>query len=126
MKIVARQNVITVITWSSGAGTTASNEIGSTAEPEAGHDIAGRKEKAMRVLISTIAAVLVTVSQVMASGGGNAEPVSFLMILFMGFGALILVFQLFPAVVLFIGMIKGIMAPAVKKEDAAAADGNKS
>lgn len=74
----------------------------------------------MRVLISTIAAVLVTVSQVMASGGGNAEPVSILMILFMGFGALILVFQLFPAVVLFIGMIKGIMAPAVKKVEAAA------
>ena len=69
----------------------------------------------MRVLISTIAAVLVTVSQVMAAGGGNAEPMSILMILFLGFGALILVFQLFPAVVLFVGMVKGLMAPAVKK-----------
>ena len=74
----------------------------------------------MRVLISTIAAMLVTVSQVMASGGGNGEPVSILMILFIGFGALILVFQLFPAVVLFVGMLKGIMAPAVKKADTAA------
>ena len=78
----------------------------------------------MRVLISTIAALLVTVSQVMASGGGNAEPVSFLMILFLGFGALILVFQLFPAVVLFIGMLKGIMAPATKKDEAAAGSGD--
>jgi hypothetical protein len=79
----------------------------------------------MRVLISTIAALLVTVSQVMASGGGNTEPVSILMILFMGFGALILVFQLFPAVVLFIGMIKGIMAPAVKNAEAAATNPEK-
>lgn len=78
----------------------------------------------MRVLISTIAALLVSVSQVMAAGGGNGEPVSILMILFMGFGALILVFQLFPAVVLFIGMIKGILAPAVKKEEAAAESGD--
>jgi hypothetical protein len=76
----------------------------------------------MRVLISTIAALLVTVSQVMASGGSNGEPVSILMILFMGFGALILVFQLFPAVVLFIGMVKGLIAPAVKKSEAAAGD----
>ena len=78
----------------------------------------------MRVLISTIAAVLVTVSQVMAFGGGNAEPMSILMILFLGFGALILVFQLFPAVVLFVGMLKGLMAPAVKKEKAAAEGGD--
>jgi len=78
----------------------------------------------MRVLISTIAALLVTVSQVMASGGSNGEPVSTMMILFMGFGALILVFQIFPAIVLFIGMVKGILAPAVKKEEAAADSGD--
>ncbi len=80
----------------------------------------------MRVLMSTIAAVLVTVSQVMASGGGNAEPLSIMMILFMGFGALVLVFQLFPAVVLFVGMLKGLMAPAVKKGEAAAVSDSKS
>jgi hypothetical protein len=57
----------------------------------------------------------------MAAGGGSGEPVSILMILFLGFGALILVFQLFPAVVLFVGMLKGLMAPAVKKDEAAAA-----
>lgn len=79
----------------------------------------------MRVLISTIAALLVMVTQVCASGGEAAEPLSFLMILFMGFGALILVFQLFPAAVLLFGIIKGILAPAVKKEDAAAVSGPK-
>ncbi len=80
----------------------------------------------MRVLISTLAALLVTVTQVLAAGGNNSEPVSFLMILFMGFGALILVFQLFPAVVLFIGMVKGLLAPAARKEKAAASGGPKS
>jgi hypothetical protein len=80
----------------------------------------------MRVLISTIAALLVTVTQVCASGGGAAEPLSFLMILFMGFGALILVFQLFPAAVLLVGIIKGILAPAVKKDEAATAGNDKS
>ena len=78
----------------------------------------------MRVLISTIAAVLVAVSQVMASSGGNGEPLSILAILFMGFGALIIVFQVFPAVVLFVGMIKGLMAPAVKKSEAAGGRGD--
>jgi len=80
----------------------------------------------MRVLISTIAALLVTVTQVLASGGGNAEPLSYLAILFMGFGALILVFQIFPAAVLFIGMVKGLLAPAVKKDAAVEAGGDKS
>ena len=78
----------------------------------------------MRVLISTIAALLVSVSQVMAAGGGSTEPVGILMILFIGFGALILVFQLFPAVVLFVGMVKGLMAPAVKKEKVEAGSGD--
>jgi hypothetical protein len=80
----------------------------------------------MRVLISSIAALLVTVTQVLAAGGSNAEPLSYLAILFMGFGALILVFQIFPAAVLFIGMVKGILAPAVKKEKAVTANANKS
>jgi len=82
----------------------------------------------MRVLISTIVSLLVTVSQVLASGGGGGEPVSILMILFFGFGALILVFQLFPAVVLFIGMVKGLISSAKKttNEAEAGSSDNKS
>ena len=80
----------------------------------------------MRVLTSTLIALLVTVAQVVASGGSSTEPVSLMTILFMGFGALILVFQIFPALVLFIGMVKGLMSPAVKKDKAAAAGGTKS
>jgi hypothetical protein len=78
----------------------------------------------MRVLISMFALLLVTVSQVAASGGGDSEPLSFLTILFLGFGALILVFQIFPAVVLFAGIIKGILAPADKKDGAKTASGD--
>jgi len=80
----------------------------------------------MRVLTSAIAALLVTVTQVMAAGGSDAEPLSFLTILFMGFGAMILVFQIFPALVLFVGMVKGILAPAAKKEKAAPETGASS
>jgi len=70
----------------------------------------------MRVLKSTIAAMLLTATEALAYGGGtDGEGLSFLMILFMGFGAVIIVFQIFPALILFCGMVKGIMAPAVKK-----------
>jgi len=78
---------------------------------------AGKKENAMRVLISATAALLTIVPEVMASGGGDQEPLSFLAIAFIGFGALILVFQIFPSVVLLLGIIKGILAPAVKKDE---------
>jgi hypothetical protein len=70
----------------------------------------------MRVLKSTITAMLLTATEALAYGGGtDGEGLSFLMILFMGFGAVIIVFQIFPALILFCGMVKGIMAPAVKK-----------
>lgn len=69
----------------------------------------------MRVLKQTLAATMLTVTQAMAAGGGEGGEVSFLMIMFMGFGAVILVFQIIPAAVLFAGMIKGLMAPATKK-----------
>jgi hypothetical protein len=69
----------------------------------------------MKVIISMIASLLITVTQALASGSGDGDSVSLLMIFFMGFGALILVFQAVPAVVLFGGMLKGLFLPAVKK-----------
>lgn len=69
----------------------------------------------MKVLIAMVASLLITVTQALASGSGDGDSVSLLMIFFMGFGALILVFQLVPAVVLFGGMLKGMFLPAVKK-----------
>lgn len=43
-----------------------------------------------------------------ASSNGNAGEGSLLLSLFIGFFALIVVFQLVPAVLMFIGMIKGL------------------
>jgi hypothetical protein len=72
----------------------------------------------MRVLNSTIIALLLTATQALAYGeGSTGEGLSFMMILFMGFGAVILVFQIFPALILFCGMVKGIVS-ATKREKA--------
>ena len=74
----------------------------------------------MRVLNSTIIVMLLTATQALASGGGEAEPLSFLTILFIGFGAVILVFQIFPALILFCGMVKGIVSAKSTNEAEAA------
>ena len=80
----------------------------------------------MRVLKSTIIAMLITATEALAYGGGtDGEGLSFMMILFMGFGAVIIVFQIFPALILFCGLVKGIMAPAVTKATAAPAETEK-
>ncbi len=47
-------------------------------------------------------------SQALAAAGGKGEGSSILIILFLTFGALIIVFQLIPGVVLFVSMIKGL------------------
>lgn len=44
--------------------------------------------------------------------------------LFIGFGALVLVFQTIPAMILFIGMLKGLFSPADKKANDALAGKN--
>jgi hypothetical protein len=76
---------------------------------------AGRRERAMKVLKSTIASLLLTATQVMAYGeAANGEGPSLLMICFMGFGALVIVFQIFPAAILFWGMAKGLITSAGK------------
>jgi len=64
----------------------------------------------MKVLKSTVISLLLTATQVMAYGeaADGAEP-SLLMICFMGFGAVIIVFQIFPAVMLSLGMAKGLL-----------------
>ena len=67
----------------------------------------------MRVLKSTIIAMVITATEALAYGGGaNGEGPSLLMILFMGFGAVIIVCQIFPAVMLFCGIVKGLMQAA--------------
>ena len=69
----------------------------------------------MRILIATILTMGMPLTQALAAGGGEKVELSFLTILFMGFGALIIAFQLVPAVILFAGMLKGLFSPAEKE-----------
>jgi hypothetical protein len=83
---------------------------------------AGRREIAMKVLKSTLITLLLTATQVMAYGeAGNGAGPSLLMICFMGFGAMVIVFQVFPAVMLFCGMVKGLVSSTGKRTTEGAA-----
>ncbi len=77
----------------------------------------------MKVLFAMVLSLLTTVTQALASGGGgDGSELSLLTTLFMGFGALIIVFQLVPAVILLGGMIRGLVSPAEKKTAEAVAE----
>ncbi len=76
----------------------------------------------MKVLFTTLLSMLIPVTQAVAAGGGGGEGLSLLTMLFIGFGAMIIVFQLVPAVILLCGMIKGLVTP---KETAVAGSSDK-
>ena len=59
---------------------------------------------------------------VLAAGEGGASEIGWLGIIFLGFGALIIVFQFIPAVMLFGGMLKGLFTSS---DTSLAADGKK-
>ena len=83
----------------------------------------------MKVLDATFASLVTTASQVLASqGGADGESPRLLMMLFLGFGALILVFQVFTAIMLLSGMLKGMFSAAGKSLNEAMAgnDGDHS
>ncbi len=63
-----------------------------------------------------VAAMTLTSSVAVASTGADSEGSSFLLWLFLGFGALIIVFQSVPGLLLLFSMIKGVFSPAEKKE----------
>ena len=70
----------------------------------------------MKILFATVLSLVMGAVQALAAGGGGEKVVlSFMTILFMGFGAMIIVFQLIPAVILFSGMVKGLISPAEKE-----------
>jgi hypothetical protein len=72
----------------------------------------------MRTLIITILVTLGSVATALAAGDGVANGSSILLILFLGFFALIVVFQFIPGLVLFFSMLKGIFSAAPKKVSA--------
>ena len=62
-----------------------------------------------------IALITFSSSAAYAAGNGSAGEGSLLLSLFIGFFALIVVFQLVPAVILFVGMVKGLVSKDSKK-----------
>ena len=61
--------------------------------------------KTMRMLITMMAG---SVSAAFAANGAEGEGMGVLAYLFIGFFALIIVSQLIPAMILFVGMVKGL------------------
>ena len=61
-------------------------------------------------LRNTLIALITFSSSAYASGSGSTGEGNLLLSLFIGFFALIVVFQLVPAVILFVGMVKGLVS----------------
>lgn len=74
-----------------------------------------------RSLVNTIAITLAIAANAFADGN-TSDQGGWLWTLFIGFGALIIVFQLVPATVLFGSMLKGLFSAAAKKAAMASAD----
>jgi hypothetical protein len=69
----------------------------------------------MRTLMKTIIVTLATVTPALAASGSEVNGTSILLILFLGFAALIIVFQFIPGLVLFVSMLKGLFTQSQKK-----------
>ena len=76
-----------------------------------------------RSIVNVIAMILVIAAAAFADDGAS-EQGGWLWALFIGFGALIIVFQLIPATVLFGSMLKGLFSATAKKAALAPADKN--
>jgi hypothetical protein len=69
----------------------------------------------MRTLIRALILILASVAPALAANGGEVKGSTFLLVLFLGFAALIIVFQFIPGMVLFATMLKGLFTRAPKK-----------
>ena len=69
----------------------------------------------MRTLMGTLIVTLASVAPALAADGTIVKGSSILLILFLGFAALIIVFQFIPGLVLFATMLKSLFSRAPKK-----------
>lgn len=74
-----------------------------------------KKEDAMRTMLRAILVTLASVAPALAATGSEAKGSVFLLILFLGFAALIVVFQFIPGILLFASMLKGLFSRAPHK-----------
>jgi hypothetical protein len=70
-----------------------------------------KSKERLTAACATIALIGIA-SNALAAPGGREEGSGALIILFLAFGALVLVFQLIPGAVLFVSMIKGLFGKA--------------
>jgi hypothetical protein len=69
----------------------------------------------MGTLLRIVILTLVSVAPALAANGSEVKGSTFLLVLFLGFAALIVVFQFIPGLVLFATMLKGLFTRAPKK-----------
>lgn len=62
----------------------------------------------MRIIMTVLSAVAVWATPALASEDAGTMVGSLLIVLFLGFGALIIVLQLIPSLLLFLSMLKGL------------------
>lgn len=74
----------------------------------------------MKAATATVLSLIITVTQALASGGGESEGMSLLATFFIAFGVLIVLFQFIPGIMLFGGMLKGLFSSEKKGKEAIA------
>ena len=72
----------------------------------------------MGTMLRTLAVTLAMVIPALAAKGNEVKGSSILLILFLGFGALIVVFQFIPGMMLFFSMLKGLFTATPKRTPA--------
>lgn len=71
-----------------------------------------RKEDAMKRTLTTLGTFLAATTPALAFGGPETTETSLLVILFLGFGAIIIAFQLVPGLILFWSLLKTLFGRA--------------
>ena len=80
----------------------------------------------MKALLASILALLITVTQALASSGtGDGQGLSHMAVFFISFGILIVLFQFIPGIMLFVGMIKGLFLSGEKNPKEYVVNGNR-
>ncbi len=69
----------------------------------------------MKRIMTTLGALMAWTTPAIAAGGTETTGTSLITILLLGFGALIVVGQLIPGLVLFCGMVKGLFGKTESK-----------
>ena len=69
----------------------------------------------MKTLIRTLTVKLASAAPAFAAGARDGKGTSILIALFLGFAALVVLFQFIPGLVLFASMLKGLFTSVTKK-----------